>query len=279
MPMLSIHLRRLFQSREFGALMLLSLLLAFIPAAIYLLTLSGKYLEEVAPNWVYVNTVEAVIESPIKMVNQIYIVLIAPFAGSICYGAFFYDDHINHIDLLLMSRGGKRKYWLSGTVVVFLSGFVIVFLSNLLWRGMLYLGIPAESLKYPVNGSAIRGDELIAAAIFSELQVTKPYAYAFLYSVLPALYSGLLAVASLGCSMVFRKKRTFHLLAPGLSLLVVSFIAALLPFNIPQIQYLLIPQVADSPGLRVAFVVFFPLLVLTDALLLVLGAQKNKDVL
>ncbi len=280
--MLAHHCKRLFCSREFGITLLLSLLLSAYFGFQQLSELRGSYLETVSPNWWY--CCFYYVRPPFIGTHMTAVLLAVPFIGSLVYGAFFYDDHIAKRDTLLILRGGRVRYWLSGGIAAFFGGFLICFVFEALWRLMLLAGIPADAPKDLIDPEHA-GAEL-SFALFPRLLIRAPWRYALLYTLLPALYSGLLAVATLGSTLLFPKqKKVFHILFPGLTILALSLIGGVtvrllkLPFHFPEVTSLMTLDAPRYPEYRLILPLFYIGLAALDAGMLFAGIRKNRDLL
>ncbi len=280
--MLAHHCKRLFTSREFGITLLLSLLFSAYLGYVQLSELKGGYLETISPNWWYVCFYH--VGDVIKNTYPVFVLLAVPFIGSLVYGGFFYDDRAAKRDALLVTRSGGTAYWLSGGIAAFLGGFLICFAFELLWRGMLTVGIPGNAPKHILD--TVHVGDAASWNLFPRLLLTAPWLYALLYSVLPSLYSGLLAVATLGCTLLFPKqKKFFHVLAPGLCVLGLSVVANMtvrllkLPIRIPEVHALMVQGAPGFPEYRPWMLFFYIALAVIDGGMLFFGIRKNRDLL
>lgn len=277
--MLGIHLHKLFHSVTFVVAFSFSLLLLLVPALMRILALQGSLDTALAPAWFYASQLEPPPVNPYRSIMEYYVLFGAPLMGAIVYGAFFYDDSREGIVPAFFTRISKYTYWCSGALAAFLSAFLVVFVPLLLSKLLFCVAVPLDTLKfspgYPTEDIYYRNIH-----IFKQLAIQHPYVfYYLLYSVIPALFSALLAVLSFGLSLFVRKSRLLLVLLPGIGTQVVSFLVALFGSVHWSPASLLSPSHSITGVYPAQLIVLFAVLLAADALLLWVGFKRNRDIL
>ena len=277
--MLKCQLKRLLGSRSFLLMFFSLCTITLLPTVFLLADLLGAPQISLSPAWYYFGDLGSLVGNPLRIVKSLYLMFLVPLSCSIPYAASFYDDMADGAYLSLYARGGKYKYWGEGILLTFGSAFFLFLVPMLLSQLLLCIAVPLDSLKlfpsYPL------GEEpgVYNLSMWRGLFIRHPYLYFLAYAVIPALYGGLLSVASYGLSLLFRKRRLFIVFTPGLCAIIFDFLLSYLGHMDMTAFELMKPSFYSgrSEGGNVWLLLLC--LLLLDLLLLGIGFLKNRDIL
>lgn len=152
------------------------------------------------------------------------------------YADFYFCDKELGITKVLLPKCGRRRYHATGAVVVFFGTFLIfsipLFVNQVLWL----LTVPPQTILDAFS------DKGIDNMFFPELYAKHPYINNFVYTCLPGVVGGLIALLSYALSQLHASKRFVVLAGPGLAYILICFFTALTNNHIFNISYYLMPM-------------------------------------
>lgn len=269
-------IKDMIQRKEFILAMTISILLIFILLFISLLSFYKTDILNLKPAW-FCWGVDGdgyhwgatgslnLAAWAIKILN--FIVL--PFIASLSYAYCCYDDRQSGVLKFLIPHVGRNVYYLSNTCAVFIGGFLVIFIPLILEQFILCiafpLNVPFMMSSDPIIDDYITGLGKTSAPLIG-FHLNHPYLFNALYSVIPAITAGLMALLSYSLSLFVNKSRFLIMTLPGLLWVVFIFVT-----NIPLSQL-----IAPTDQLS-HWIVFTVILVIINAMAIGSKLLFTKD--
>lgn len=272
--MVGFHLKNMFRRREFYFALLASVVLLLVTAFGNLAALFRSDVLELCPAWMYFGFTFVSTAPYLKMILQMFMMLLLPFVASLAYSYSCFDDYQTGVSKILFSRVKRSIYYNSAAFVSFLGAFLILFLPLALRELVFGIAVPLHSLVltpgYPTGDLVFRN-----VNFWRSLCLNHPYAYFFIYTLIPALAGGLIGLLSFSISLYYKKNRFLILTLPGIFYIVFNFVCALTGHTGVSPSYLILPPY-DVKGIELMPLVIEILILILINLAALIGKVRFK---
>lgn len=138
---------------------------------------------------------------PFSIGTAIYF-FVFPLLVALPYGWSYSEEKQNGYRRMMISRVGKKEYYIGKYVAVFLSGGIAMILPLLVNLWMIAMCIPV--VLPDVTASMFYG--VFGSSFLSEVFYTAPHIYILAYLLIDFIYGGLLACISFSISAIIKQK-------------------------------------------------------------------------
>lgn len=275
--MWATHWKSLLRSKDFF------LAFTFCTAFMVIATLGtilqkyGAYSASLAPAWYYFGYAGSAYNNILKTALGPFAIFILPFAGPVAYGWNYYAHQKSNLLPLLVARKSRSSYFLSGAATAFLAGFLVIFIPLLISELLVCLAVPLDSLKilpeWPTHDY-----HHIRETFGRGLAMNMPYLYYFIYTLIPAAFSGLLTVLGYGISLFFHKNRFLVVTIPGILYIAGSFLIGILSSRLGAMPYMVIMPPSGSGDIYLSDIfILFGTVLAADVILVAAKLLFKRD--
>lgn len=149
-----------------------------------------------------------------------------PFLSALAFSPYHYDNRKSGVINPVLTRCGRRRYYISTALVTFIGGFLVIFVPMLLNQLLCLLVAPVTSMQ-SIAGTPFNEYESLSSLYFPGLFANSPYLYNFIFMLLPSAVGGLFALLSYSVSLFVKKYRFFVLTIPAMLYVVSGYVVAL----------------------------------------------------
>lgn len=206
---LKMNLKNLLKSREFYICLLISFVCFTFPCVsnyIYMFSLDQM---ELCPAYIYFPMYA--VDSFGNTFSQYFIIFsfIIPFLCCLSFSSCFYNESKINLAPIIITKAGKKHYFLSQSLAVFIGGLCIVLIPLLINFFATLIIAPISTNMPPTGGFPDYVDENSKRSFTSYLVYTHPYLYNILISITASIVGGCFAVFSYAFSFLIKKKFVF----------------------------------------------------------------------
>lgn len=276
---LKFQFKSLFSSRNFNAIMILSVVFAVVPTIVYGLKFHNAD----------INTVPAAYSfflgsGYVDIFNRIYYVLmplivVIPFADS------YYTDRENNTIYAILSKSTLKQYYYSKLICVFVSGVIIILIPLMINYLLNFAVFPRESTVEYLNGFGQIQNQLYTAypdeflpIFFYHLFCTNQYLYELVYLLISSAFGGLFAVIAFQISFVYKGNKLLLNCLIFIICNLLSIISSVLPINL-NLQNYIFAGYAGGGQSYLGFVIILVTCLVCSFLTIPLSIKRLKNVL
>lgn len=273
-----MNLSNMFKRKEFFGISLISFLLFLLPTFLDLLKLNHADMSGIRPPWYYFGlslSPGTTYDSP--LVYQFIFLLIAPLLSCMAYSYCYFDEVKYRVSNIIVSKTGRRKYYLSSALVVFIGGFLVIFVPLILSLLAFLIAVPSNAYASIERMAAYQDQAFSTVLIFPSLVNNHPYIYNILYCFIPAIFCALIGLLSYSFSLYSKKNKFIIVSLPFILYVIYGFGTEIMGLTNWNLAHVIIPNF-EMNGITLShLIVPGVLLLLINACALIYKTKGSGD--
>lgn len=240
-------------------------------------------------NWFHAEYFELVEYRPycsmllLSSVGQLHLMFLGSLLASIPSACSYYRERHNHSDVILISKLGRNKYYISKIIVAAITGFTVAVLPLTIQYLFSIIAVPLDNtMPFLADGSAYRGtsDEIMmTTTVFPKLFMNYPNLTVFAHIGLFGLWVMGLTMLTYTVSLFFHKNLVITMSVSTVLGLIVMLVLQALKLSYLSIYKYLIPVPGVYNMNFSAFMLTFAVLILINIVLLAIKLVAKKDII